>query len=138
MISKCLAIAILAAAITEQSASRAIRMAVEDREFGNLIGSDKVENTDVYGADEKKIGSIKRVMIDKVSWPSERRLATKFFELLHRGTVRAPRPTGEVTLKRRPNRLGRPRPNFTWPFDCSTKPYRWLRLSPVSLTPAWL
>ncbi|HZV06802.1 MAG TPA: PRC-barrel domain-containing protein [Gemmataceae bacterium] len=42
-------------------------MAMEDREFGNLIGSDKVEGTDVYGADEKKIGSIKRVMIDKVS-----------------------------------------------------------------------
>ena len=42
-------------------------MAMDDREFGNLIGSDKVEGTDVYGADEKKIGSIKRVMIDKVS-----------------------------------------------------------------------
>ena len=37
------------------------------REFGNLIGSDKVEGTAVYGADDEKIGSIERVMIDKVS-----------------------------------------------------------------------
>ena len=42
-------------------------MAMEDREFGNLIGSDKVEDTAVYGADKSKIGSIKRVMIDKIS-----------------------------------------------------------------------
>ena len=42
-------------------------MAVEDRETGNLIGSDKVQGTAVYGAAEKKIGSIERVMIDKVS-----------------------------------------------------------------------
>jgi len=42
-------------------------MAMEDREFGNLIGSDKVEGTAVYGADTKKIGSIQRVMIDKMS-----------------------------------------------------------------------
>jgi sporulation protein YlmC with PRC-barrel domain len=42
-------------------------MAMEDREFGNLIGSDKVEGTAVYGADANKIGSIQRVMIDKIS-----------------------------------------------------------------------
>jgi PRC-barrel domain len=36
-------------------------------EFGNLIGSDKVEGTAVYGADDNKIGSIERVMIDKAS-----------------------------------------------------------------------
>jgi sporulation protein YlmC with PRC-barrel domain len=40
---------------------------VEAREMGNLIGSDKVEGTPVYGADSKKIGSIERVMIDKTS-----------------------------------------------------------------------
>ena len=34
---------------------------------GTLIGSDKVEGTAVYGADNQKIGSIERVMIDKVS-----------------------------------------------------------------------
>jgi hypothetical protein len=42
-------------------------MATEARETGNLIGSDKVEGTAVYGADQQKIGSIQRVMIDKIS-----------------------------------------------------------------------
>ena len=40
-------------------------MAYEERETGNLIGSDKVEGTAVYGADNQRIGSIERVMIDK-------------------------------------------------------------------------
>ena len=39
---------------------------IGEKEFGNLIGSDKVEGTAVYGADDNKIGSIERVMIDKV------------------------------------------------------------------------
>src|SRR5437763_6270700 len=42
-------------------------MALEANETGNLIGSDKVEGTAVYGADQNKIGSIERVMIDKLS-----------------------------------------------------------------------
>ena len=42
-------------------------MALEANEAGNLIGSDKVEGTAVYGADNKKIGSIERLMIDKTS-----------------------------------------------------------------------
>ena len=42
-------------------------MAIESRETGNLIGSDKVEGTAVYGADSEKIGTIERVMIDKIS-----------------------------------------------------------------------
>ena len=42
-------------------------MAYEERETGNLIGSDKVEGTAVYGADSQRIGSIERVMIDKMS-----------------------------------------------------------------------
>lgn len=42
-------------------------MATSEKETGNLIGSDKVEGTAVYGADESKIGTIERVMIDKVS-----------------------------------------------------------------------
>lgn len=33
----------------------------------NLIGSDKVEGTNVYGADENGIGEIERVMIDKIT-----------------------------------------------------------------------
>ena len=42
-------------------------MVTEARETGTLIGSDKVEGTAVYGADDTKIGSIERVMIDKIS-----------------------------------------------------------------------
>ena len=42
-------------------------MATETRETISLIGSDKVEGTAVYGADRQKIGSIERVMIDKMS-----------------------------------------------------------------------
>ena len=38
-----------------------------ERETASLIGSDKVEGTAVYGADEQRIGSIQRVMIDKIS-----------------------------------------------------------------------
>ncbi len=40
---------------------------VEARETGSLIGSDKVEGTAVYGAGDKRIGDVKRVMIDKIS-----------------------------------------------------------------------
>ncbi|MGY4486313.1 hypothetical protein ACVWWR_005504 [Bradyrhizobium sp. LM3.2] len=40
---------------------------LHQNEVGRLIGSDKVEGTSVYGADRNKIGSIERVMIDKVS-----------------------------------------------------------------------
>src|SRR3954453_16417589 len=40
---------------------------MEARETGSLIGSDKVEGTAVYGANDQKIGSIERVMIDKIS-----------------------------------------------------------------------
>jgi hypothetical protein len=40
---------------------------LESRETTALIGSDKVEGTAVYGADEKKIGKIERVMLDKAS-----------------------------------------------------------------------
>jgi PRC-barrel domain len=42
-------------------------METERRETGTLIGSDKVEGTAVYGTYAQKIGSIERVMIDKVS-----------------------------------------------------------------------
>jgi hypothetical protein len=37
------------------------------KETVSLIGSDKVQGTDVYGADDKKIGAVQRVMIDKMS-----------------------------------------------------------------------
>lgn len=42
-------------------------MALEARETVSLIGSDKVEGTAVYDADDRKIGSIARLMIDKTS-----------------------------------------------------------------------
>ena len=42
-------------------------MATETRETAGVIGSDKVEGTNVYGADREKIGSIERVMINKKS-----------------------------------------------------------------------
>jgi sporulation protein YlmC with PRC-barrel domain len=42
-------------------------MVTEARETVSLIGSDKVQGTAVYGADGEKIGSIERVMIEKVS-----------------------------------------------------------------------
>jgi hypothetical protein len=42
-------------------------MAYEERETRDLIGSDKVEGTAVYGPDNQRIGSIERVMIDKIS-----------------------------------------------------------------------
>ena len=40
---------------------------MSERETSTLIGSDKVEGTAVYGADQEKIGTLERVMIDKVS-----------------------------------------------------------------------
>lgn len=39
----------------------------DKRETTSLIGSDKVEGTAVYGPDREKIGSIERIMIDKIS-----------------------------------------------------------------------
>ena len=42
-------------------------MATEARETAGLIGSDKVEGTAVYDAKGEKIGSVERVMIEKVS-----------------------------------------------------------------------
>lgn len=40
---------------------------LESKETVSLIASDKVEGTAVYGTDEKKIGKLERVMIDKLS-----------------------------------------------------------------------
>lgn len=48
-------------------------MVTEARETAGLIGSDKVDGTNVYGADRQKIGSIERVMINKKSGPSRLR-----------------------------------------------------------------
>jgi hypothetical protein len=40
---------------------------LDAKETTSLIASDKVEGTAVYGADQKKIGSVERMMIDKAS-----------------------------------------------------------------------
>jgi hypothetical protein len=53
----------------EPQHQRGMKMAAvtQNRETASLIGSDKVEGTAVYGADEQRIGTIQRVMIDKIS-----------------------------------------------------------------------
>ena len=40
---------------------------MNEDETGTLIGSDKVDGTAVYGADQERIGSVERMMIDKLS-----------------------------------------------------------------------
>src|ERR1022692_2249320 len=40
---------------------------LESKETVSLIASDKVEGSAVYGTDQKKIGKLERVMIDKLS-----------------------------------------------------------------------
>jgi hypothetical protein len=50
----------LAAPVARHSTTEDQRMATETRETGSLIGSDKVEGTAVYGANDTKIGSIER------------------------------------------------------------------------------
>src|SRR5262245_44290758 len=52
---------------TEETQMAMASSSVESRETVSLIGSDKVEGTAVYGADQKKIGTLERVMIDKIS-----------------------------------------------------------------------
>ncbi|MCP1833994.1 hypothetical protein J2R76_002331 [Bradyrhizobium sp. USDA 4532] len=53
--------------LTSEDKLQEVNMAMEDRETFSLIGSDKVEGTNVYGADGEKAGYIERVMIDKIS-----------------------------------------------------------------------
>jgi sporulation protein YlmC with PRC-barrel domain len=45
----------------------AMAMAAEKRETASLIGSDKVEGTNVYRSNGDKIGAIERIMLDKQS-----------------------------------------------------------------------
>jgi hypothetical protein len=47
-----------------------VEISPEEENFkmaNSLVASDRVEGTAVYGADQQKIGSIERVMIDKLS-----------------------------------------------------------------------
>ncbi|MDR3527823.1 MAG: PRC-barrel domain-containing protein [Rhizomicrobium sp.] len=43
------------------------RSELSARESGNLIGSDKVEGTPVYRPNQDRVGTIERVMIDKLT-----------------------------------------------------------------------
>ena len=45
----------------------AVNTTTQTRETGTLIGSDKVEGTNVYRSNGEKVGQIERVMIDKRS-----------------------------------------------------------------------
>src|SRR4051812_203279 len=51
---------------TTQSESNKDRE-IPREETANLIASDKVEGTPLYGADRKKIGRVETVMIDKIT-----------------------------------------------------------------------
>ncbi|KGJ70779.1 hypothetical protein BJA5080_06579 [Bradyrhizobium diazoefficiens SEMIA 5080] len=53
--------------MTPEDNIREVNMTMEDRETFSLIGSDKVEGTNVYGVDGEKVGYVERVMIDKIS-----------------------------------------------------------------------
>src|SRR5262245_3432484 len=54
--------------VTSHFRRYAMATTVDDRrETVSLIGSDKVDGTAVYGADDNRIGSVQRVMIDKIS-----------------------------------------------------------------------
>jgi hypothetical protein len=59
--------AAIALLLTPEDRIQEVNMAMEDRETFSLIGSDKVEGTNVYDPDGQKIGYIERVMIDKIS-----------------------------------------------------------------------
>jgi PRC-barrel domain len=47
--------------------TRDTQSGLESPHTNSLIGSDNVEGTAVYGADNQRIGDVKRVMIDKTS-----------------------------------------------------------------------
>ena len=66
------------------------------RETVSLIGSDKVEGTPVYGRDDNKIGTVQRVMLDKIS--GKVAYAVVSFGLL-------PHALGEPQVRHRAKRL---------------------------------
>jgi hypothetical protein len=70
------------------------------RETSNLIGSDKVDGTAVYGADENKIGNVQRVMIDKISG-QVRYVVVSFGGFLGMGEDYYPMPWEKLTYDTR-------------------------------------
>ena len=69
---------------------------VARNETPSLIASDKVEGTAVYGADRKKIGSVRNVMIDKLSGQVAYAVLT-FGGFLGMGTDDYPMPWSMLT-----------------------------------------
>jgi hypothetical protein len=67
-------------------------MNTTDKETAALIGSDKVEGTAVYGMDGTSIGSIQRVMIDKISG----KVVTSFGGFLGMGEEYYPLPWSQL------------------------------------------
>jgi hypothetical protein len=66
---------------------------VDDRrETVSLIGSDKVEGTAVYGKDDRKIGTVQRVMIDKLA----ARLLTRSFAKRNNSVIRGTNTVSKV------------------------------------------
>jgi hypothetical protein len=84
-------------------------MATEDRETYDLIGSDKVEGTSVYGTGDEKIGSIERVMINKRSWKVSYAVLA-FGGFLGMGNDHYPVPWAQLTYD---TRLGGYRTNIS-------------------------
>jgi hypothetical protein len=79
------------------------------RETASLIGSDKVEGTAVYGVDEKKIGQVERVMLDKMSGKAAYAVLS-FGGFLGLGEDYYPTPWSNLTYD---TRLGGYRVNLT-------------------------
>ncbi len=77
-------------------------MTQEARETHTLIGSDKVDGTAVYGADGDKIGSIERVMIEKitgkVSYAVYAEQSPAYWVKYYKGTVERDRTGQPVPL----------------------------------------
>jgi PRC-barrel domain protein len=82
---------------------------VDQRETASLIGSDKVEGTTVYGSDGEKIGSVERIMIDKISGKVAYAVMT-FGGVLGLGADYYPVPWSELTYD---TNLGGYRVSFT-------------------------
>jgi hypothetical protein len=95
----------MATTTTRSSASQTI----DQRETASLIGSDKVEGTAVYGSDGEKIGSVERIMIDKISGKVAYAVMT-FGGVLGLGADYYPVPWSELTYD---TNLGGYRVSFT-------------------------
>ncbi len=84
----------------------AMESALEARETHSLIGSDKVEGTAVYRSNGDKVGTIERVMIDKISGKVAYRQKISFHPL--QGMC-----AGLAALRPRPDLRARSRCNFS-------------------------